>query len=187
MRRPGLAFLLAFPSLMLAGGSAWALRVVALAPQMKPPTANEIRDRYHEAIVRGLSQGADVVPVADVRMWATGDPQLFQCAESSCATQVASLMKADRVVVSTIEIAGKEYAIKLRAFDARGAEAGQASESCDICTVREAAAATERAAHKLVTQLAAAPKAKPAPVEKEKAKPAVVAPEEEEPRPRVVK
>jgi hypothetical protein len=179
---------LVFPSVMLVPSAAFALRVVALAPQIKPPSPNEIRDRFHESVVRGLAKSADAVPVADVRMWATGDPKLFQCDSGACAGQVAAVMKADRVVVTQVETAGKTYSIKLHAFDADGQDAGTANESCDICTVREAATAVEHAAEKLSTALAssrpvaARPKSEPPPKVVIVEKPAV---EEDEPRPSV--
>jgi hypothetical protein len=179
--RRSLSWLLVPSLLLLWSGTARALRLVALAPQIKPSAANEIRDRFHEAVVRGLSTGADVVPVADVRMWATGDPQLFQCDAGPCAAQITSLMKADRAVITSVEQVGKTYTVKMRAFDTQGEEVGATSEGCDICSLREAAESVSRAAQKLVPLLAAK---KEAPVEKEKPKEkAAAAPEEEEPHP----
>src|SRR5437763_8286346 len=49
--------------------AAAATRVAALAPQLRPSANNELRDRFHEALTRGLtSPDLEVIPAGEVRM-----------------------------------------------------------------------------------------------------------------------
>jgi hypothetical protein len=178
-------------SLALLAAAPAGARTVALAPHIKPPPSVEIRDRFHDAVVRALthSSATDVVPAAEVRMRLGIDPALLECSNGHCIERVAALLDADRLVVTEIETLGKDYTIHVRAVDAHGETLGKiAEEHCDICTVREAADAVERAAGKVTAMLAptAKPEARPEPKPPEPthaAPPPTSASEEDEPGP----
>jgi hypothetical protein len=172
MHSPRLFRALASSSVVLAvasGGAApAAAKTVALAPHMTPPPPVEIRDRFHDSVVRGLAKGgADVMPAAEVRMQLGIDPSLLTCeGGGKCIGRVTTLLSADRVVTTDIEDIGKTYTVRVRVFDESGQSLGAvAEERCDICTVREAGVAVERAAEKVVPQLAPKPAPRAAPTE----------------------
>lgn len=135
-------------------------RVAALVPQIKPPAAPELRDRFHEAVTRGLQTGPDeVVSAAEVRLRLGASEELLNCGGAgACVARAAQSLRTDRVVSTEIEASGKDYTIKLRLLDAVGRELAKTDEPCDICTLKEADEAVTRAA----TKLAAAARALPA-------------------------
>ena len=142
------------------GTAAAAPKLAALVPQMKPIGAPEVRDRFHEAVTRGLTAaGDDVLGAAEVRLRLGASQELLDCAGTgACMARVAQTLGIDRGVASEIDVNGKDYVIKLRLVDAVGRELAKVEEPCDICTVKEADDAAARAAGKL----AAAEKALPA-------------------------
>jgi hypothetical protein len=152
-------------SLVVVGGllvstvAGAAPHVAALVPQVKPIGAPEVRDRFHEAVTRGLqAAGDDVLGAAEVRLRLGSSEELLGCsAGGPCVAKVAQTLKIDHAVASEIEVNGKDYVIKLRLLDATGKELAKVDEPCDICTVKEADEAVARAAGKL----AAAEKALP--------------------------
>jgi len=145
--------------LLACGSAAAAPKVAALVPTMKPSVAPELRDRFHEAITRGLTAaGDDVIGAAEVRLQLGASEELMSCnGVGPCVARAAQALHIDRAVASEIDVNGKDYVIKLRLLDAVGRELAKVDEPCDICTVKEADDATARAAGKL----AAAEKALP--------------------------
>jgi hypothetical protein len=127
---------------------AQAGRVVPMVPQIKPAPPQELREKYQEAVGRGLGGESEVVAPSEVRT-RLSSPELAECAGGPCMARVAQALHADRVVVTEIDQVGKNYAIRMRVFDAAGQELGKASDGCDICSVREADAAVTRVAGKV--------------------------------------
>jgi hypothetical protein len=139
--------------------SAAGAKVAALVPQIRPIAAPELRDRFHEAVARGLTSGGEeVLSAAETRMRLGASEELLGCSgAAACVAHVTQTLKVDQAVASEIDISGKEYSIKLRLVDAAGKELTKADETCDICTVKEADEAVVRTA----TRLALAAKALP--------------------------
>jgi hypothetical protein len=136
-----------------AGAAGAAERLGVLLPQTRPAAAPELRDRFHEAVVRGLGSGGDeVIPAGEVRLRLGVSDELLNCAGAGpCLARVAQALGTQRLVSTDIDISGKDYAIKLRLLDGTGRELTKVDEPCDICTVKEADEAVARAAAKLAT------------------------------------
>lgn len=153
MRRlRSVAALLVLGALFVSAGRASATgRVAALVPQVKPAAAPEVRDRFHEAVTRGLQSGGDeVVSAAEVRLRLGATEEMLNCAGGGpCVARAAQTLRSDRLVSTEIDVSGKDYAIKMRLLDAVGRELAKTDEPCDICTVKEADEAVVRAAGKL--------------------------------------
>ena len=147
-------------TLLACGSAAAAPKVAALVPTIKPPAAPELRDRFHEAVTRGLTAGGDdTIGAAEVRLRLGASDELMSCnGVGPCVARAAQALHIDRAVASEIDVNGKDYVIKLRLLDAVGRELAKVDEPCDICTVKEADDAVARAAGKL----AAAEKSLPA-------------------------
>jgi hypothetical protein len=132
------------------GAPARAGRVAALQPRFDPPVSAEMRDRFHEAMGRGLQQGgAEVVPGAEVRTRLGGNEELAGCVGGACAVQALAELKAERLALGEIAVSGKSYIISLRLLDQGGAEMWRATERCDICSAREADEAVAKAAARM--------------------------------------
>lgn len=137
---------------LLASSTAVAgSRVAALVPQVKPPAAPELRDRFHEAVTRGYATGGDeVMGASEVRLRLGASDEMLNCAGTGpCVARIAQNLRIDRAIASEIDVNGKDYVIKLRLIDAVGRELAKVDEPCDICTVKEADDAIARAAGKL--------------------------------------
>jgi hypothetical protein len=161
MRRlRSIAALLAYVSVGASASVAIAgERVAPLLPQMRPQAAPELRDRFHEAVARGLAGGSDeIVPAAEVRMRLGSSDEMLACSGTgACVARSAQALRADKLVATEVDISGKTYAIKMRAVDAVGRELVKVDEACDICNVKEADEAVARAATKLATAVRALP------------------------------
>jgi hypothetical protein len=146
--------------LLVSSTAVAAPKLAALVPTVKPPAAPELRDRFHEAVTRGLTAGGeDVIGAAEVRLRLGASEELLNCSgPGACVARVAQTLHVDRAVATEIDVNGKDYVIKLRLLDAVGRELAKVDEPCDICTVKEADEAVARAA----TKLAAAAKSLPA-------------------------
>lgn len=183
--------------LLCAASAAHATRAVPMLPQMRPAPPQELREKFHDAVVRGMGGEVEIVPASEVRMRLFSSPDLLDCTGGTCIGKVASTLHAERVVVADIDQIGKNYAIKVTVFDAAGAEVGKATETCEICSVREAQAAVTRATSKAAPLLvvksapppvpeartgtgAAAPEGPEAP----RATPPVIEPQKQEPAPK---
>ncbi len=145
--------------LLLHAAGAWAApRTAALLPTLRPTASNELRDRMHDSVTRGLSAaGMDTVPAAEVRMrLALSEEQLGCSGPGPCAARAAMNLRIDRLVAAEIVIAGKDYTIRMKLLDQAGREVGKVEDSCDICTVKEADEAVSRAATKLINNNRAA-------------------------------
>jgi hypothetical protein len=172
-----------------AGPALAAPRTAALVPQLRPPAANELRDRFHEAVSRGLSQsGLETVPAAEVRLRLQVSEEQLNCAGTGiCAARAALNLRTDKLVATEVVIAGKDYTIRLKLIDSAGREIGKLEEACEICTVKEADEAVTRAVTKLVSTHRAAIDAvttpPPAPTPPPKVEPAPAPPPKVEPKP----
>ena len=123
---------------------------------MKPAGSSELRDRFHDALAKAVKPAGDVPSGEQVRSRLSATPDLLNCAGGPCVTRTATLLRADRVVVPTVEVEGKNYTVKLKIFDNTGAEAGVVEEErCEICTVKEAAKSVERLGERSVAVLQA--------------------------------
>jgi hypothetical protein len=140
--------------LLAAAPALAAPRGAALLPLLKPAGAPELRDRFHESVTRGLqSAGLEVIPAAEIRMRLGVSDEMMTCSGTGpCAARVGLLLRTDVLIAAEIDVAGKDYAIKLRALDAAGREVGRLDDSCDICTLNEADQAVTRAVAKLASQ-----------------------------------
>ncbi|MCU1277610.1 MAG: hypothetical protein JWM53_1156 [bacterium] len=140
-------------------------RVAALVPQVRPTAAPELRDRFHEAVTRGLAaNGDEVVGAAEVRLRLGATEEMLSCNGSgACVARAAQTLRTDRLVASEIDVNGKDYVVKLRLLDAVGRELAKVDEACDICTVKEAEEAAVRAAGKLAAAAKSLPTETPPP------------------------
>jgi hypothetical protein len=138
-----------------------APRVAALLPQMRPSPNNELRDRFHDALGRGLSgPDLEVVPSAEVRMRLGMSEELAGCAGAGpCAARAATALRADRLVASEIAVFGKDYTVRVWLLDSAGRETSKLEDTCDVCTVKEAEDAVARAAGKMASLIRSAPAA----------------------------
>ncbi len=155
-----MASLVGLGILTISGVAAATPHLAALVPQVRPLGAPEVRDRFHEAVTRGLQAGGDdVLGAAEVRLRLGSSEELLGCTGTGpCMARVAQALQVDRGVAAEIDVNGKDYVIKLRMLDPVGRELAKVDEPCDICTLKEADEAVARAASKL----AAAAKALPA-------------------------
>jgi hypothetical protein len=145
--------------LVLAGPASAADRVAALVPQIRPPAAPEVRDRFHEAVTRGLQTGpGEVVPAGEVRLQLGASDEMLNCAGGGgCVARAAQALRADHLVATEVDATGKDYTIEMRLLDPVGRELAKVDEPCDICTVREVEDAIARAAGKLAAATRALP------------------------------
>lgn len=133
------------PALAEPPAAAQAAQVVVLLPQLQPPGAMELRERFHDAVIRGLAP-AHPMSGDDVRLRLGATPELLECKDGPCIARVAALLDVKQVVVPEINVLGKDYSMKLHVYDALGNEQGTTPEDrCDICTFREATLAAEKA------------------------------------------
>jgi hypothetical protein len=171
-----------------ASTAAAAPRVGALVPTVRPPPAAEVRDKLHDAVIRGIeAAGLDSQSGAETRIRFGASEELMSCsAPGPCAARASQALSADRVVASEVVVAGKDYVFRLKLLDPAGREVAHVEEPCDICNLREAEEALTAAATKLITTNKAGiteaprPAAPPAPAP---AEPAPVAPPRSEPTP----
>jgi hypothetical protein len=157
-----LAALLGFGAVVVVAGSASAAgRVAALVPQIRPPAAPELRDRFHEAVTRGLQSGTEeVIPAAEVRLRLGASDEMLNCnGVGGCVPRAVQALRADHVVTTDIDQTGKDYVIKLRLLDPVGRELAKVDEPCDICTVKDSDDAVARAAGKLMAAARTQPEA----------------------------
>lgn len=125
--------------------TAHAGRVVPMLPQIKPAVSQELRERFHDAVARGLAQEGEVVPAVEVRRQLYPIPDMAECSWGGCMPRIAKALRADRMVVTEIEQLGKTYSIRVRVFDAEGQEMGRSLDGrCEICSVREADASVQQ-------------------------------------------
>jgi hypothetical protein len=158
--------LIAVLACLVAGSPALAAgRIAALVPQIKPPPAPELRDRFHEAVSRGLATGGDeVVPASEVRLRLGGSDETLNCAGvGACLPRAVQIIRVEHVVATDIAATGKDYTIHLRLLDPTGRELAKADDACDICTVKEAEDAVARAAGKLAATARTLPVEPPPP------------------------
>jgi hypothetical protein len=129
-------------------------RVVPMLPQGRPALPDELRAQLHEAAARGLTPTLDAVRPTDVRIRLYSAPDLLECDGAPCAPRVAHLLHAQALVLTSIDRLGKRYTIHVRTLGPDGRDLGPIiEETCDICTVHEAAEATERATSKVAPLL----------------------------------
>lgn len=137
---------------MAAAGALWltaapaalGAKVAALQPRLSSTSGTpsaELRNRFQDALARGLQQGAaggvEVLSGSDVRA-RLRVADILGCVEGPCLSKAAQELTADRLVTAEIDVSGKYYSITVRLFDQGGVEMQRFSESCDICTVRQA-------------------------------------------------
>src|SRR3954465_12764745 len=142
-----------------------APRAAALVPAMRPAAAVELRDKFHDAVSRGLSSsGRDVLAPAEVRMRLSGNDEQLQCSSAgACAARAAASLRVEYTVGSEVVIAGKDYPYRLRLLDASGKELAKTEDTCDICTQKEAEDGRTKAASRRVGLNKSMLEAQPAP------------------------
>ena len=116
--RPWPAFVFAVVAAALAPLTAHAGRIAVLAPQLKPPGAAELRDRFHDSAVQGIAKAGEVVSAAEVRDKLASRPDLLNCVSGGCIAGAAAALGAERIVTMEVEYVGKDYSIRIHAFDA---------------------------------------------------------------------
>jgi hypothetical protein len=162
-----------------AVGRAEGPRAAALVPELRPSGAPELRDRFHEAVTRGLrGMDGELLSAVDVRLRLGTSEDLLACGgQPSCVGRVATTLRTTRLIATEVMIAGKDYVIKLRLIDGSGRELAKADETCDICTVKEADEAATRAATKLTAASRLLPAEPPQVTERPAPRPTVKAPQ----------
>ena len=139
--------------LMAVAAPAFADHGAALVPLIKPEAAPELRDRFHNAIVRGITGSEDdVTAAAETRMRLSTDGEnIANCSgQNSCVPVAASALKASWLVASEITINGKDYAFRLRLLEPNGHELALIEQPCDVCTIREAEETLQKGAARLL-------------------------------------
>lgn len=134
-----------------SAAQAGAARVAPLIPQIEPAGRTELRDRFHDALARGLQQGGegDVISAAEVRSRLSGSEEMQRCTSGPCLLRASRDLKADRLALAEVAVSGRNYVMTLRLFDQGGAEMWRTVERCEICAVREADEALSRAAARM--------------------------------------
>src|SRR3954468_18286941 len=98
--------------LVLAGSTAHAAgaRVASLVPQLRPGAAPELRDRFHEAVTRGMqASGDEVLGAAEVRLRLGATEEMLACNGSgACVARSAQTLRVDRIVAPEIDVNGKD-------------------------------------------------------------------------------
>jgi hypothetical protein len=145
-------------ALVGAAGPAFAApKVAALVPTLRPSGAAELRDKFQDAVTRGIADGGvDAIPTGEVRMRLAGTDAFTCSGAGPCAQKAATTLRADHTVASELVIAGKDYTIRLKLLDGTGKEVAHTEDTCDICTVKEADEALARATAKLISSNKAA-------------------------------
>src|SRR3954463_10313850 len=95
------ATLLGLTACLVAPASAAAAgRIGALVPQVRPAAAPEVRDRFHEAVTRGLQTGGDeVIAAAEVRLRLGATEEMLACTGTgACVARAAQALRVVRVV-----------------------------------------------------------------------------------------
>ncbi len=154
-----LLFLCAIGLLAPTMASAQSIRAAALAPVFKSGGGtNEIRDKFHEAVIRGLGPlGGPSGPGGELGEVLSGNDtrgrlgeELLACgAQASCLPRALAALRVNRLVATELTVVGKSFTISMRLFDGQGRELTHAEELCEICTVREADEAITKAAGRL--------------------------------------
>jgi hypothetical protein len=165
VRTVGLGLSVAFVAQLAFASHAFAAgKVAALVPQVRPNATPELQNRFHESISRGLAgPDAEVIPPSEVRLRIGVSDELLNCGGPGiCAARAATALHADKVVAAEITQTGKDYTIHLVMLDAAGREVARAEEPCDICTVKEADDAVQRASARLMLTARTAPAVAPA-------------------------
>jgi hypothetical protein len=148
--------------LCASAGPAFAGRVVPMLPVMKPAPSPELREKFQESVARGLSQEPGLMATGEVRGRLSTAPDLLDCSTPICMPRVATVLKGDRIVVTEINQSGKTYDFKIHVYEPDGKEVGKPiSDTCDICSFKEADEALTKAAAKALPMVAYTP---PAPV-----------------------
>lgn len=155
-----------------------APRAAALVPKLAPNPIPELRNRFQDAVTRGITAaGADAIGAGEVRMRLSSSPELMTCdGAGPCAARVSIALRTDETVASEIVIGGKDYTIRLKLLDAAGREVAAANDECDICTQREAEETVAKATQKLIASAPAPAAAAPTPVPPETTTPATPTP-----------
>lgn len=145
-----------------------AERIAALTP-IVPDAAPEIVERLHDAVLRGLTEGGrSAVPAAEVRELVALRADLESCRRGPCVRALSDALRAQRILSSTVEIAGKNYNMSLELLGGgTGRVLASTTASCDICTLAEAEASLQACAANLAKSAPPWPPA--APVAKTKA------------------
>lgn len=170
--------------LLATPADAQVTRVGALPPRVTGTSAaTELRDKFQDAVIRGLADpSSEVMGAAETRQRLGGE--LLACAGAACVPRAIAALQVERAVVTELNVTGKSYTIALKLYDARGQELTRADDACEICTVHEAEETVTKAAARLATaarSLAQAPPPPTIPPPAEPAAPVLVAPPEPSP------
>jgi hypothetical protein len=148
-------------ALAAAPAAAQAIRAAALAPSIKgAATTAELRDKFHDAVVRGLgSLNGPAGPNGELGEVITAPltrsrlgEELLACGGTpACLPRAISALSANRIVTTELTITGKSYAMTLKLYDGQARELTHADDQCDICTVHEAEEAITKAASRLAS------------------------------------
>lgn len=104
---------------------------VAVAPMVFQGHIDQARrDELESAMLIGLTD-AGFIPTR-------ADPTHETCPSTACATELATRLDSEFVVLTTVEFADKNYTMRLRAMDAKGVVIAESVEDCELCGVAEA-------------------------------------------------
>lgn len=146
--------LLAFLCLI---GQAWAgERVLMLGLSSAAPIPPELSESFRKGVTGGLEgAGFEVVPEEELRKFYDRRPDLARCASVSCFTETGALLGATRVIEGGIQTEENNYRFTLRLIDLPDGALLAQEDSCDVCTLREAADALSLSASSLIGRAAA--------------------------------
>src|SRR5947209_13019783 len=82
-----------------------APRAAALPPVLRGNPSTELRDRFHEAVTRGLySGGVEIIPAAEVRLRGGASCD----APGPCDARAAANLRVDHTLATEVVIAGTD-------------------------------------------------------------------------------
>lgn len=118
-------------------GGAVDLGVAAvLPPEITPPLATAVAERYRAAVEMGLTHAAVLTLGAaqtdQQRLATVGD-----CRTPSCVGRLAGALSAAWVFLPSLRFVGRNYKLRLELRDPKGHLVEEREEACDICTLSE--------------------------------------------------
>ena len=134
-------------ALVLVAGVAHAGsgKLVPLEPEMPADTASQFRERFMEAVAKGIGgAGFEEISPREVRQ-RLDSMNVATCSGGDCAEKLVVAFGADGAVKVSIEQKHKNFRFSVDIFDSAGHVVGKTeTDRCDICTQNEAALGLEK-------------------------------------------
>lgn len=127
--------------LLLFASSAWAKeRVVIIDLSSSTSLPPELVQGFRKSMIKGLEgAGFEVVSQKELEEALKAHPELVNCQDLACLKTLGSLLKASRVIDGRVVSEGNNYSFTLRLIDLARNQVTPQENSCDVCSVSEAA------------------------------------------------